>query len=416
MNLIEMIKNEMNGGVVSSLSQKAGVSEDEVKNGLSAGIPAVLAGVLKNATSGGDPSFLGKMLAGGAGSSVENLAGNDQESLLEKGRSLLNGLFGRDTGSVTEAVSSSTGLSSVKSEGLLAMIVPFITGVVSKLMVSKGWSVSDLMTKIFESKGAIVSALPTGLTDSMGLANLHQPHTNSPEVEVPKVLPTHDRPKSGGGLFKWLIVLLVLIAISWWIIHKYVCNGEKVNATLDSTTNVIKAGADTTKAAVKGTLNEAGDFVRDLGARIGKKLPDGTEISVGENSVESQLISFLEDKDKHVDKTTWFSFDRLYFETGKSMLKAESQTQLKNIAAILKAYPNVDLKLGGYTDSTGDAAVNKKISDDRANTAMLALVKLGVPAERLSAEGYGPEHPVAGNDTPEGRAQNRRIDIRVTQK
>jgi len=176
MNLIEMIKNEMNGGVISSLSQKAGVSEEEVKNGLSAGVPAVLAGVLKNATSGGDPSFLGKMLAGGVGSNVEDLAGADHESLLKKGRSLLSGLFGGDTESVTEAVSSSSGLSNVKSAGLLAMIVPFITGAVSKLMVSKGWSVSDLMSKIFESKDAIVAALPNGLTDSMGLAYLYVPH------------------------------------------------------------------------------------------------------------------------------------------------------------------------------------------------------------------------------------------------
>ncbi|WP_316835374.1 DUF937 domain-containing protein [Pedobacter nutrimenti] len=176
MNLIEMIKNEMNGGVVSSLSQKAGVSEEEVKSGLSAGVPAVLAGVLKNATSGGDPSFLGKMLAGGTGNSAEDLAGSDHESLLEKGNSLLSGLFDRDTGLVTEAVSFSSGLSNAKSAGLLAMIVPFITGVVSKLMVSNGWSVSDLMTKIFESKDAIVAVLPQRLTDSMGLIYLYAPH------------------------------------------------------------------------------------------------------------------------------------------------------------------------------------------------------------------------------------------------
>nr|WP_199083441.1 DUF937 domain-containing protein [Pedobacter sp. ASV19] len=162
MNLIEIIKNEMNG-VVSFLSQQAGVSEEEIQNGLSAGVPAVLAGVLKNATSGGDPSFLGKMLAGGTDTSVEDLADSDHETLLEKGRFLLSGLFGNDTGSVTEAVCSSSGLSNVKSADLLAMIVPFITGVVSKLMVGRGWSVSDLMNKIFESKDAIVAALPKGL-------------------------------------------------------------------------------------------------------------------------------------------------------------------------------------------------------------------------------------------------------------
>ena len=129
------------------------------------------------------------------------------------------------------------------------------------------------------------------------------------------------------------------------------------------------------------------------------------------------LVTFINDKTKAVDKTTWFSLDRLYFETGKSSLKAESQAQVKNIAAIMKAYPEVELRLGGYTDNTGKAESNLKLSAARANTAMAELVKLGVAAKRLTAEGYGQEHPICpANDTPECRAQNRRIDIRVTKK
>lgn len=114
-------------------------------------------------------------------------------------------------------------------------------------------------------------------------------------------------------------------------------------------------------------------------------------------------------------KNTWFSFDRLYFETGKSTLTAESQLQLKNIYAILKAYPSVNLKLGGYTDSDGDDVMNQKLSAARANTAKMELQKLGVGAARLTAEGYGESHPICpANDTPECKAQNRRIDVRVT--
>ncbi|HNL06480.1 MAG TPA: OmpA family protein, partial [Chitinophagales bacterium] len=132
--------------------------------------------------------------------------------------------------------------------------------------------------------------------------------------------------------------------------------------------------------------------------------------------VENRLVTFIEDKTKVVDKTTWFSFDRLYFETGKSTLKPESQEQLKNIAAIMKAYPKVEIKLGGYTDNTGDKQKNMELSQKRAETTMQELVKLGVAAKRLTAEGYGDQHPVADNTTPEGRAKNRRIDIRVTKK
>lgn len=439
MNLIEMIKNEMGDDVVSSLSQKAGVSEDQVKTGISAGIPAVLAGILKNGI-GGDSGFLGKILSGGSSvaSKPEDVLNSDHGDLLEKGKVLIGGLFGKDSDEVTGAVASSSGLSTAKSAGLLAMIVPLITGYISKLMAGKGWGVSDLVGKIFESKADIAAALPQGLSDSLGIANIKMPNVSMPKVEmpkvdVPKVAPVNygvaKDPKSG-SIFKWLIPLLIILLGGWWLMGKMGCNTPKVDnnmsaisanvdslgSTMDSATDAMKADAMAAREAIAGKLNEAGDFVRDLGVVIVKKLPDGKEIKVAENSVENKLIMFIEDKDKPVDKTTWFTFDRLYFEPGKSVLKAESQGQINNIDAILIAYPHVKLKIGGYTDNTGDAAVNKKISDERANVAKNELVKMGIDAKRLDAEGYGAEHPIASNDTPEGRAQNRRIDIRVMEK
>ncbi|WP_316822655.1 OmpA family protein [Pedobacter gandavensis] len=431
MNLIEMLKNEVSGNLISSLSQKAGVTEDQVKTGFSAGIPAVLAGILKNGTGAG---FLDTILPGLSGSSTtdpgQDLLNGQEDTLLEKGKSMLGSLFGSDTSSVTNAVSSATGLPEGKSAGLLAMIVPLVTGLITKLMSSKGWSVSDLLSKIFESKAEIAAALPPGLSSSLGIGNIHLPNEGIPDVPKSTVHPERPIPPvnmpvkdAGGGFMKWLLPLIVVVVAIWWMLGKQGCNQTAVTSTVDSVTaNIDTVGGkmgevvDVTVVTVEGKLNEAGDFVRDLGAKMTKKLPDGKEISIAENSVENKLIGFIEDKSKPVDKTTWFTFDRLYFETGKSTLKPESQEQLNNIAAILVAYPAVTLKLGGYTDNTGDAAVNKKISEERANTAKNELVKLGVDGKRLEAEGYGAEHPVASNDTPEGRAQNRRIDIRVTEK
>ena len=143
---------------------------------------------------------------------------------------------------------------------------------------------------------------------------------------------------------------------------------------------------------------------------------DGKEVTL-ENigKIEGALVDFIK-SDKAVDKTTWFDFDNLTFETGKAVLKPESQNQLNNIAEILKAYPKVALKLGGYTDNTGDANANLKLSGDRAKAVEAELVKLGVADTRLEAEGYGQEHPIADNATEEGRAANRRISVRVTAK
>ena len=133
------------------------------------------------------------------------------------------------------------------------------------------------------------------------------------------------------------------------------------------------------------------------------------------NPVESSLVDFIK-SDAATDKETWFDFDRLLFETGSAKLKPESEEQLENVAEILKAYPAVNVKLGGYTDNTGDPSANLKLSTDRAQSVKKSLANLGVKTSRLESEGYGEEHPVASNNTEEGRAQNRRISIRVTKK
>ena len=170
-------------------------------------------------------------------------------------------------------------------------------------------------------------------------------------------------------------------------------------------------------AAVKPAVDAATKAVTDrLGKFMTTKLLTGVEVSLPEFGVERKLLAFIEDKSKPVDKTTWFSFDRLDFETGSATLKPTSAEQLRNIAEIMKAYPQVTLKIGGYTDNVGSAADNLKLSQLRAQNTMQELVKMGVDAKRLQAEGYGETHPIADNSTEDGRAKNRRIDLLVTKK
>ena len=82
----------------------------------------------------------------------------------------------------------------------------------------------------------------------------------------------------------------------------------------------------------------------------------------------------------------------------------------------MKAYPSASLKIGGYTDNQGDPAANLALSKARAASVVSELVALGVAPGRLMAEGYGQANPIADNATEQGRAQNRRIALQVTQK
>ena len=166
-------------------------------------------------------------------------------------------------------------------------------------------------------------------------------------------------------------------------------------------------------AADNGNVNTPN--VEKLGTFKLRKLVNGTELNLPENGVENRLLVFVEGASP-VDKTTWFDFDRLLFETGSARLDKQSEEQLKNVTEILKAHPSVNIKLGGYTDNTGSAALNQKLSAERAASVKNELVTLGVDGGRIETEGYGQENPVASNETEEGRAQNRRISIRVTKK
>lgn len=145
-------------------------------------------------------------------------------------------------------------------------------------------------------------------------------------------------------------------------------------------------------------------------------LSESKKLSVKSGSLEHSLFTFIHDESQAVSKDKWFNFDQVTFATGSTTPEASSATQLQNIHDILMAFPKVKLKIGGYTDNVGKSEDNLKLSQARAESIVAELVKLGVPADRLAAEGYGDQHPVGDNSTEEGRAQNRRMALRVTEK
>lgn len=102
----------------------------------------------------------------------------------------------------------------------------------------------------------------------------------------------------------------------------------------------------------------------------------------------------------------------IYFDTGKSVLKPESQGTLSEISKLLKADPELKLYVVGHTDNTGIFDANIKLSMERATAVVNALVsQFSVNAARLKAFGDGPTAPVASNETEEGRALNRRVEL-----
>ncbi|AZA54788.1 sodium-translocating pyrophosphatase [Chryseobacterium sp. G0201] len=166
---------------------------------------------------------------------------------------------------------------------------------------------------------------------------------------------------------------------------------------------------------VRGHLNEDGDFVYETGTIEEIKLKGGKAIKIGEGSQLYQMYNAVKLKNQTVlDPNNWYTIENLYFQSGSSDLKPGSDAQLTNLAEILNAYPDLKVKLGGYTDNTGNPESNQKLSNLRAQTAKLKLLEIGISSDRVEAEGYGAQYPICeANDTDECKAKNRRIDVRV---
>ncbi|MGX9985947.1 sodium-translocating pyrophosphatase [Soonwooa purpurea] len=170
------------------------------------------------------------------------------------------------------------------------------------------------------------------------------------------------------------------------------------------------------ESIIVGNLTPDGDFVYELGDLEKVKLNSGEEINLGNKSQLWNMYQGVKKKEESLlDDKRWFTIENLYFESGKSNLKSGSELQLNNLIAIMKDVPSIKVKLGGYTDNTGNPESNKTLSLERANAAKQKMLDAGIATDRVETEGYGSEFPICPtNDTAECKAKNRRIDVRVT--
>lgn len=148
------------------------------------------------------------------------------------------------------------------------------------------------------------------------------------------------------------------------------------------------------------------------------QLPGGIELDALKGGIEDKLVAFLNDANSKPGKDVWFDFDNLNFKTNSAEIMEESNAQVNNIAAILKAYPKLKVKIGGYTDKTGDSAANLKLSQERADALLAALTKANASSEQIvGAEGYGSQYAKAAVDAPdEEKKKDRRISLSVREK
>lgn len=103
----------------------------------------------------------------------------------------------------------------------------------------------------------------------------------------------------------------------------------------------------------------------------------------------------------------------IFFDVNKTDLKPESQVELDNLVLLMKDNPTLKIQINGHTDNVGKAADNLKLSNGRAQSVVAYITSKGIAADRLSSQGFGATQPLDSNDTEEGRAKNRRTELKV---
>ena len=230
------------------------------------------------------------------------------------GSQLLSTVFGSNQGAVADGIARETGMSTGKAAAVLGMAAPLVLGMLGRQVQSTGMNASELGQSLKSEMPGLTSYLPSGLRSFFGRAPAVASVPAAVAREVPKV-----------NRWLWPVLgLIVLALIAFWIFRR-------------------------TPTPSMPTIDTSG-----LGAFFSTRLPDGTELNIPQNGIENKLITFLNDSSRPVDTTTWFNFDRLLFDSNSATLQPSSQEQLNNIVAIMRAYPTAQMKIGGYTDNTGD--------------------------------------------------------------
>ena len=423
LNIIDLIKGQLGPALVSQAASQLGESESGISKAISGLLPAVVGGMANNADK---PGVLDAITRAASSGMLGNLLGGATENSLIS--SVLSSIFGDKIGALVNSISTFSGVSNSSSSSLLSMVTGAALGSIGKYAADNNIGASGITSLLHDQKGVVSSLLPAGLSlASLGLGNAfgdHDPQKvkvtsyDEPKVEVNRGGETHvtstpNNNNEGGSIWKWLLPLL-LLALAAWFLWKQ-CNkpADQTVVTSDSTA-VVSDTANTMmnndSAMVTGS-KEMTDI--DL---------NGKPLKGYANGLEASMINFLKSDgyknaaDDAALRDTWYNFDNVNFKMGSSSeLEAGSEGQVQNLAEILKAYPEAKINIGGYTDNTGDAAVNKALSQKRADFIKAELGKMGVGAQVVDAKGYGSEFatvPATASDAE--RAVDRKMAVRFT--
>lgn len=425
LNVIDLIKGQLGPATVSQAASQLGESESGISKAISGFLPAILGGLANNADK---PGVLNSVTGAASSGLLGNLLGGSSNNSMVA--TVLNAIFGDNVGGLVNAISSYAGVSNSSSNSLLNMVTGAALGSIGKYATDNNMDASGVSSLLKEQKGVASSLLPAGLSmASLGMGDLFGGEDDVTHVENINVTPDLDQKievnrggnthievdktdeNGGGSIWKWLLPLL-LLALAAWFLWKQ-CDSKPADTTT-TTTDSTAMMSDSMTTAMPLDSSSSTTMMTDSDIDL-----NGTMIKGYKGGMEDNMITFLK-SDSYANATdetlkdTWYSFDKVNFKMGSaSELEAASVGQMENLLAILKAYPDAKIKIGGYTDKVGNEASNVKLSTDRANYIKSWLTDKGVGAQILGAEGYGSQFATVDASASDAeRTVDRKMAVR----
>ncbi|WP_298733157.1 OmpA family protein [uncultured Chitinophaga sp.] len=417
-DLLNTIKGLFTGDVISQAAARLGESEQGVQKAVNSIIPTILTGLLHKAGPQGDAdgalNIARDAVGANATTAIISSLQSGSDSWVSRGMEWLQSLFGSKVSTVVGAVATYAGIKAASANALLNAATPAALGVTGEYAAEENLSGPGFLAYLNSQKDNILGAVPSGfnLAGLLGLGSLSElgkrlsGATGGLSARTADIGETATR--TAGNRWIWSLLLILVAIILLWYLARGCGGGSTTESVSDTvaTDNLI----DTAIAQV-ATPAPSRESVQVT-------LPDGVTLNAYKGGIEDQLVAFLKDDSRQAGKDVWFDFDNLNFKTGSAELTEDSRQQVQHIAAILKAFPTSRIKIGGYTDRSGDSLANKQLSQARADTVLASLKNLGTASRQLEgAEGYGSQFAKADATAPdEERRKDRRISVSVRKK
>ena len=436
--LLDQLRSTFTPVAVSDLARLLSETNAPTQKAVDGLLPAITSGVVHRAQTAEGAATLYRLLTTtpfATDPSLTQLAQTDshRQKAAESGNRILGELFPDRPERLAQATAQYSGVSPGTATTLTGLVMSVLMGYLHQQTKARNLTGAQLAPLLGSEATTVHGAIPTAFAGLIGWfigtgtsRPLSPPPVTSTTIPASTVTGAHrdnDTKAAGFPWLRWLLIGLGLLLL--FLLLTRMCNRDKT-ATVSTETDRGVVASDTVASDLDGNgpaeddanepsspgLSGPGPSSPGPEVRVGVDLPGGRKLNVAENSFNYALARFLATKGGQAPKV--FTFDNLTFETNSAAITAKARPNVDDLIQIMQAYPSLNIRIEGHTDSSGPEDVNDPLSAERADTVKAALVKAGIDAGRITTRERGEDKPVASNQTQAGREKNRRIDVVVT--